>query len=297
MRVTDSMLFNQTAYNVDQAQSRLQALNSQASTGVVVTHPWDNPGQAGLAVTYQVTGARFGAIAQAVSSASQELNTAAASLTTVNDALTQALGVAMQMGSDAYTPAQRTAAATEVVGIQNSIVGALNAQVANRYVFGGTIDNAAPFSATGAYSGNASVRQVEVAPGVYQDASVRADVAIKGVGGGVDVFAALGALSTALSANNAPGVIAAQAGLRTAMEQVQTAQAQAGTNSVALNTAQQVSQAVQADQNTGLSNAVNGDEVTLATQLAQAQTAYQAAITASQKTFQLSFINAVPSGG
>ncbi len=168
---------------------------------------------------------------------------------------------------------------------------ALNTQVGDRYIFGGTIDNAPPFSAAGAYSGNSAVRQVEVAPGVFQNASVRADVAVKGVGGGVDVFAALSALSAAVTASNQAGIIAAQGQLDTAMQQVFTARTEEGGDAAALQTANAVNQTAQTTTSNSLGTLVDANETTAASQLAQAQTAMQAAVDASQKSFQLSLVD------
>lgn len=297
MRVANSMLYSQAAANINQAQSQVQTLTNEASTGLAVTHPWDGPAQAGLALEYQFQGAQFSAISQGTGLANQELATADGSLTAVQNAVEQAITLAMEMGSGAITASQQTVAAQTVTGLQSTIVGALNAQVGNRYIFGGTIDNAPPFSATGAYSGNNQVRQVEVAPGVYQDASIPADVAIVGAGGGVNIFTALSNLTTALATNNSANIIAAEAPLQAALQQVIQARSQGGSNSAAIQTATQVMQTAQLASTTDVSTVVDANEVSVATQLTQAQTVYQAAITASQQSFQLSLTNTTSSTG
>ena len=74
--------------------------------------------------------------------------------------------------------------------LSQQIVQLMNTQVAGRYIFGGTKDSAPPFDASGNYVGDGNVRQIEIAPGLLQASSIRADVALKGTGGGIDVFGA-----------------------------------------------------------------------------------------------------------
>ena len=296
MRVTDSMMYTEAITNIDQEQSTVQSLTQQSSTGIAVNSPWDNPAAAGRAVTLQISGARFGAIANATTDAANELSSADDALNTIETSVQQAITLATELGSGVQTTSQQTAAVEQITGIQNEIVAALNTQVGNRYIFGGTLDSAPPFDAAGNYSGNAQVRQVEVAPGIYQNASVNVSVAVKGTGGGQDLFAALSALSTALSTGNNAAIFAAEAPLTTALQQINQARSQEGGDSDALQAASSLSTQTQAVQTTASANAVDIDEVTVATQLSQAQTTLQAAIDASSKTFQLPFVGDTQQG-
>ncbi len=288
MRISDAMIYQQASYNMATTEEQVETTSEIASTGIQVTHPWDNPAAAGLAVVYQGQSASFGALAQSSQAAASELATADGALDSIGNSISQAVTLAQEVGSPVFTAAQLTGTLAQITGIQNNIVQALNTQVGDRYIFGGSVDNAPPFSATGAYSGNTAVRQVEVAPGVYQDASVRADVAVKGVGGGVDVFAALSAFSSAVSSGSQPGILAAEGQLQAALQQVFTVRTEEGGNAAALQTANAVSQAAQTSTTTSLGTLVDANETTAAAALAQAQTAMQAAVDASQKSFQLS---------
>jgi len=57
------------------------------------------------------------------------------------------------MGNDTYNADDRAAAATEVDGIFNQVVGSLNTRFGDRYIFGGYVDNTPPFAADGTYQG------------------------------------------------------------------------------------------------------------------------------------------------
>ena len=67
---------------------------------------------------------------------------------------------------------------------------------------------------------------------------MRADVAVKGVGGGVDLFATLQSLSTALKTNNGDAIRGSLTNLETATTQVTNTLAQVGAMGDAFATAQ-----------------------------------------------------------
>src|SRR4029077_5196886 len=127
-------------------------------------------------------------------------------LQSLTDVLARARELAVQVGNDRYSAAARRGAATQVHGPMQREVALMNTNVDGRYIFGGNKDQTAPFDAAGNYSGDTAVRQVEVAPGVLEDSSVRADVTVRGAGGGVDLFATLQSLSTALRTNTGDAI-------------------------------------------------------------------------------------------
>lgn len=291
MRVTDTMLFDSALQDTAGARSRLEAAMGPAATGKRVTKASDDPVAAGLATLAGADQARALAIGTAAQRASDELGAADGALNDVTNAMARLRELATQFGSAGYSAAQRASAAQEVQSLQAQIVAALNTQVSGRYLMGGTVDGQPPFDAAGNYTGDARVRQVEIAPGVLQDASVRADVAFKGAGGGVDLFATLASLQTALQANDQAGVAAALTPLSTATDQVSLARTQAGIDMGAFDAAVTTSQAVGSAAQAQLSHLTDADVIQANTQLAQAQVALQASLSAVAQGFQLSLLN------
>ena len=291
MRVTDSMMFLSAVQNSDAARSKLEASMTIASTGLRVSHPGDDPVAAGLVTQASALQARAGAIGTAAQRASDELAAADGSLNDVTNALARVREIAVQFASGGYTAAQRAGAAEEVKSLQSAIVASLNAKVGGHYLMGGTLDGTPPFDAAGNYAGDAGVKQVEIAPGVLQDASVRAGVAFKGAGGGVDLFTALGGLQTALQANDQAGVAATLTPLDTATSQVSAARAQVGADMNAFDAAVTASQAVRDGATAQISHLVDADAIQANTDLALAQRALQASLTATSSSFQFTLLN------
>jgi len=253
-----------------------------------VAQPGDDPGAAGLITVHLATASRADAIATVAGRASDELGSADAALSDVANGLARARELAVQLSSAGYTAQQRADGAKEVDGIVASVIANLNTRVGGRYVFGGRADGAPPFDATGNYSGDSGVRQVEIAPGVLQDSSLRADVALKGAGGGVDVLATLQSLSAALSANDPTTAAATLDALASGTAQVASARSQAGVSIAAFDAAVSASTKAKDDATALASKLSDADPIAAASQLAQAQQALDAALTAVAKGFQLS---------
>lgn len=303
MRVSDSMIYGRAQVEGGAARSRLDEATARASTGLRVVHPGDDPAAAGLATAEGVRMRRLEALRTSTARASDEITVADSALDGVSNALARATEIATQLSSDPYSASERAAGAKEVQGILSTVIASLNAKVGNRWVFGGTADGAAPFdplvldaagnvdpAASGLYRGDTGVRQVEIAPGVLQDASVRADVAIRGAGGGTDVIATLSALANALTANDPAAVAATLTGLDAASTQISAARGQSGAIMNALDTATAASKAASIDTEKRIATLTEVDAIEAASDLAQAQHALEAALTATAQSFKFTLL-------
>ena len=228
MRVTEATIYQQTIDRASAALTKVAKAQGELSSGLRVEKPGDDPQAAGLLVRHKFDQAQITAIQNGAQSAANELNTADSALGSVSTTLARAQLLATQMGNDTYNADDRAATATEIDGLFKQVVGSLNTRFGDRYIFGGYVDDQPPFANDGTYQGDIGVRQVEVAPGVYEDSSIRADVTAKGVGGGVDILQTLTDLSAALRANNGDAIRSSIASLQTGSNQVSAAQSQVG---------------------------------------------------------------------
>ncbi len=286
LRFTDQLAFNQVQTNTATLASKAEAAQIEASTGIRVQHPGDDPAAAALIVSHQSALTRLTGTSTAMQRATDELNSADGSLASVVSLIQQAKQTATQMANGTNNASDRAAAAPQIQNTISQISAMMNARVGNRYVFGGDKDSTPPFDASGNYSGDTNVRQIEIAPGVNQAVSVRADVALKGTGGGVDVFATLSALNTALTNNDQSGITASIDQLNTALTQVTNVRSAGGTYVNALDTATTVNASAQTDEQAQISSLQDADPITSASQLTLSQTALQAAISSASQMFQ-----------
>lgn len=291
MRVTDKMIFQNAAANAAKSRDRAQTAMEEVSTGMRVVHPGDDPMVAAAMVRGQQTVDRMNAINQNAGRASSEVDSADSALQSLGDVLARARELTVQMGNDSYSATDRQGAATEVDGLIAQAVTLMNANVNGRYIFGGNKDQTPPFDTAGNYSGDTAVRQVEVAPGVLEDSSVRADVAVKGVGGGVDLFATLQSLSTALKTNNGDAIRGSLTNLETATHQVTTTLSQVGAMGDAFATAQTLSKSTADATTKNVANQSEADMIESSSKLALANSALNATLTAAAQSFSLSLVN------
>lgn len=291
MRVTNRMTFDQAQAQMMAARDRAMQAQQQVTTGMRVDHPGDDPAAAGVMVSQGIAIQRLDTIDKTTSSAQGEVQTADGALQSVSTLLARAQQLAVQLGSDTYSAAERSAGANEITSISSQIVQLMNTQVAGRYIFGGTKDNAPPFDASGNYVGDQGVRQIEIAPGLLQASSIRADVALKGSGGGVDVFGALATLSTALANNDGAGIRSAIGGLDTSTDQVAAALTTTGGILSAFDSAQQIGSVAKDSAQKVLSAQSEADIFEATSNLTLAQQSLQASLAVTAQSFGVTLLN------
>lgn len=291
MRVSERMIYDNVMRNAGAARSRVEDASNVASTGLRVSRASDDPAAAAELATRRQALSRADAIADATGRASDELDAADGALNTVTTSLARAREIAVQFSNATYSATDRAGVATEVDQLGQQIIAALNQQVGNRYIFGGSIDDKPPFDTSGNYLGDAQTRKVEIAPGVLQDASVRADVAIKGANGGVDVLSMLKSLSTALQTNDVAALQSSLDTIASATAQVSAARTQVGATQNTLSDAQAVAKSASTLEKTAISRAGDADSIDAASQLALAQRALQASLDSGAQTFQFSLLD------
>jgi flagellar hook-associated protein 3 FlgL len=159
---------------------------------------------------------------------------------------------------------------------------------------GGFKDNTPPFDGAGAYVGDSNVRTVEVAPGLYQAASLDANVIVKGTNGGVDLLQTMTDLSKALQANDGTGIRAAIDKLNASINQLAAGRAEAGMAQDAFQTAVTTAQTAASDETVKIGKLLDADILDASTRLASAQYALNATLTAAAKTLGMSLADKLP---
>jgi flagellar hook-associated protein 3 FlgL len=291
VRVTDKMIFDSANTRSARARSGVDDASRQMSTGLRVEHPWDDPSAAAGIIRLKSGSDRSSAIAEVATRVVSELNATDEALGGMNDVLSRARDLAVQFGNGTYAAEERAAAATEVNGLIQQTLTFANTRFGGRYLFAGFRDSTQPFDGTGAYSGDDGIRRAEVAPGQFEDASVSGSKIFQGTGGGVDIFATLRSLKTALEGNDAETVRASIATVDQSIDQVTQGRAKAGTGVNVFETARSAALAAQEGNDAAASKLSDADVIATASKLALAQRALDASLTASAKSFNLSLLD------
>lgn len=288
MRVTEKMIFETTLNHTSKSRENLARAQEEVASGSRVLHPGDDPVAASLAVGHTVDKARYTAIAQAAQRAADELNAADTALDGITTVANRALEIATQFSNDTYGPTDRSTAAVEVNGLYQQALSLLNTTYGGRYIFGGFQDDAPPFLSDGTFVGDSNARQVEVAPGLYQAASLNADAIVKGGGNGVDLLQTMTDLSTALQQNDGSGIRAGLDKINRSIGQLAAGRTIAGMAQDQFEAAVGVAQDATADEKVKIGDLLDADILDSSTRLASAQYALNATLSATAKTMSMS---------
>lgn len=278
MRVTDSSTFDLARQTVADARTRVADAQRQASTGLRVEKPSDDPLAAAQAKRASAKEVRAESHQRVTSYAGMALEVMDSALSHVADLLQRVRELAIQAANDTIGPDQRAAAAAEVGTIKDQILAIANTEVDGRYVFAGRANSGAPYDANGTYQGDPEGKEVEVAPGVRAEEGMPGNRIFGSAGGGIDIFAALDSLQTALAANDRAGMQAGLGSIATSHDQVVNARALVGVQAERMEVARSVAERAQFEAIDHRSKAVEADVFDSFVGLARAQQQLQAAV-------------------
>ena len=233
MRVTENRMMEMASDAVSQARDRAAASASQVSSGLRVAVPSDDPvaWSEGMRAVERKTLSTFRA--GAISASRQRLSDAEMAFGTIGDVLSQVMELGTEMGNDTHTLADRAAGAIQVRGLRDSLLAAANMRDADgQYVLAGTLGDSPAFDNTGAFVGDAVDRDIQVNEASNQTVSVNGSLLTAAAG--VDIYAVVNALATAMDNNDAPTIRAQIAVVYRAVQQVAQARATTGVRMKAL---------------------------------------------------------------
>lgn len=293
MRVSERSLFDTSSKRLEQLKTRFAEKAAQASSGLRVPTASSDPAAAALLSRNSASHARADSMQRNARSAGNDLAAVDGALSEAAGVLEQALSLAIQMSNDSFSPADRAAAATSADSQLKSFVSALNVEQDGRFLLSGTAQDRAPFATDGSYLGDDGSHSLEIAPGVFEEVTVRADQGIKGTGvtGGVDIPAVLTSLRDALATNDTAAIRASIDGLRSSVTQLSGLRSDVGAKGNLLFTAESTAQSVKLSSEQSSADAGDIDIAETATELSLAQRAFEAATQATSKTFGLTLLN------
>lgn len=227
MRITDNIRLLASLRNTTSATIRLTQASRRASVGARVTSAADDP------VAYATSIRRGSAVMNLTSrsriarASADELSIAERSLDSATELLSEARSLAVQGSNETLSAADRATLAQRVAGIREQVLEIANTRGSDGYLFAGTKTSTAPFDVAGTFVGNDDAVYVPVTDGVSPRKNASGAKAFTAAGG-VDVFAALTALQSALSTDDLAGIRTSIGSMERGYDQVVAAQVDAG---------------------------------------------------------------------
>lgn len=285
MRIADNTRYDALRQSMTTSQSQYFKASTEASSGVRVGAPSDDPIAAAQALRVQSAMDRTTAFRSSINTVRGDVELAESSLADAKSDLDRAHEIALQAGSGQMNADERKTLGLEAAQLKEHLLSVANTRGSQGYLFGGTQTAAAPFSATGAFSGDDLDRNVEIANGVVSTVSTSGAKAFT-VAGGRDVFADLDALVTALNSDDQAGILATVNGLDASGRQVLAARVDAGLKVSKLDTADTAHEQTAVALATNQQALVGSDPAQAYSRLAQAQQGVSQAISVSQNILE-----------
>ena len=291
MRITDNMVSQQTILSLQQNLERLQALQTQISTGQKINQPSDDPTGTAQLLGYNTVQSQVDQYQRNLTYVQTSLQVADTAIGAGQDVLNAVKQIALGLTSGA-TSDQLATASSQVQSQIDQLVDVANTTDSNgHYIFSGTQTQTAAYAADGTYQGDDGVTSTDVGAGVSIARNLPGSQVFGGSGTGVDVFGVLKDLKTAIDNNDPAGIQTALTQIDQANDQVTQAQAEV---SVRLQAAQsnQTSLTNFANTVSQLKSNLDSVDVTQAiVEFQSQQTALQAAEQASAIILQTSLLD------
>jgi flagellar hook-associated protein 3 FlgL len=151
MRITPNLLHRVALNDVAAARARLAHTQEQASSGLRINRPSDDPVGAAQVVGLQTDSAALAQFQRVISAVRGRVGAVGNALGETNELLIRLRELAIQGANGTQDAATRGLIADEVESIHASLLSQANAKFGGAHVFAGFASSTAPFSASGGF--------------------------------------------------------------------------------------------------------------------------------------------------
>ncbi len=145
-RVTTSQIWASSNASIQASKVRLAQLSDQASSGILVSKPSDDPAASAAIMSVLNQQSATTQYGTNISDGQGWLSTADSTMTSAENLVRQAKDLTIQAGNSGTSSAtSRAAIATQLEGIRDDLLNAANTQYNGRSIFAGTSDAATAF--------------------------------------------------------------------------------------------------------------------------------------------------------
>ncbi len=144
MRVTQSMLANNSLKHINQGYRRLGELNEQLNSGKKITRASQDPVIAMRGMRYRAQVAQIGQFKSNLNEVYNWLETSDSALDDANVTLQRIRELGTQAVNDSYDSSERANIAKEIKQLREHLASIANTKNSNKYIFNGTDITNAP---------------------------------------------------------------------------------------------------------------------------------------------------------
>ncbi|MBH0173825.1 flagellar hook-associated protein FlgL [Fictibacillus sp. 23RED33] len=198
MRVTQSMLSNNTLRHISQSYERMAKTQEQLSTGKKISRPSDDPVVAMKGMTYRTNLTEVEQYKRNLSEAYNWTENTDTALDKANSVLQRIRELTVQASNDTLEDSQKQMIGKEITQLKEHLASVANTQVAGKYLFNGNDTTTKPVDlATNSFSTNQNVVELELSKGIKISVNINPTNVFSH-----DLFDDLSALETALNSGS-----------------------------------------------------------------------------------------------
>ncbi|HVY27874.1 MAG TPA: flagellar hook-associated protein FlgL [Polyangiaceae bacterium] len=247
MRVTEGMKYSQVLRNLGNITSQHAEASQEASTGIRVNKPSDDPIAAAQIARLRANSSQTDAHLNTINTVRGDAELTEATLASATDIFARLKELAVQGANGNNSAEDRKTMSVEVAGLKEALIQLGNTRGNRGYLFSGSQVKTPAFDGNGVFQGDDVEQLVPIGNSTPTSVSTSGSQAFV-VAGGRNVFADVDALVTALSTNDQLGIQASVDDIGASHAQLVDAQARSGLVLSKLDASQSVLDSVDTEQ-------------------------------------------------
>lgn len=300
MRVTTKMTADNSVYNLQQSRIKLDSLQGQISSGKKIQTPSDDPIAARQLLDLEDKLKAGDQYQGNIEKAKVWLNVTDTALGGISDMIRQARSVAAQIGSGSTDPTVVSNAVSQLTEIKRQLVNLGNTQLGDQYIFSGFNDATPPFTYTAppgpnaSYAGTSDSINVAIDKGASSQLAmnITGDRVLTNVGStGINLLNEIDNLIGGINANNPAAISSAASQIEKTSAETNNLRSEIAGRQLRIESAEKMIALNKNTVQTLIENMQNVDMIKAAAELNQQKTSFEAALSATAKTSQLSLLD------
>jgi flagellar hook-associated protein 3 FlgL len=293
MRVASKTIYDTIKFNLANVTEELSKANKIVASGKRITDLSDDPVGLTQILNIRSTISNIEQLGRNINLGKSWLTASESALSSVQNLISDAKALCVQMASATTGAAQRTSTAETVQNTLEEIASLSNTEVNGRYIFAGSKTDTAPFSTGGTYNGDNNAFTVKIGRDTTVEVGSDGEAVFQpsGAGANDDIFQTLSDLKTALENNDVSGIQTVMSKLDAHFDHISSKISDVGSKIVRMEIKENIFQDLKITNTDRLSKIEDADIAEAIIELESKELAYQAALASSAKVMELSLID------
>ena len=285
MRVANKAVFDAVTYNLGNLAEEANRLNRIAATGKRISKLSDDP--VGLTQTLDIKSSLAGMVqlGRNITFGKTWLAAAESALGHVQDLVSEAKVMAIQMASASTGQAERVAAAETIQNMLEEIISLGNTETNGGYIFAGSRTDAVPFDQAGTYNGDSNPFTVKIGRDTRVQVGSDGDTVFR------NTLTAFSDLKTALESNDVAAIQTSMSDLDSSFDHMAAEISGIGSKMIRMDIKENILEDLKVANTARLSKIEDADIRETITQLKAMELAYQVAMATSARVMELNLFD------